>query len=194
MHCLSGASVRQCNSQETVVLQLKHYTIKARVHTAPHVSAGYHFGTRRALSEMCAAACFGFCLDMARFTLFFFLCFIIFECRVILFLIIVFYEMINASADFRRRGGSLKMMNMSDSSGQPIGSPSASASLHSAGFTRGEEGGGRSAKEGSARRGEWMTSGGWRQHVWDWRVRSTQLGRDRTHSWLWPAFLHKTGL
>lgn len=54
--------------------------------------------------------------------------------------------------------------------------------------------GGPSAKEGSARRGEWMTSGGWRQHVWDWRVRSTQLGRDRTHSWLRPAFLHKTGL
>lgn len=54
--------------------------------------------------------------------------------------------------------------------------------------------GGPSAKEGSARRGEWMTSGGWRQHVWDWRVRSTQLGRDRTHSWLRLAFLHKTGL
>ena len=54
--------------------------------------------------------------------------------------------------------------------------------------------GGPSAKDESARRGEWMTSGGWRQHVWDWRVRSTQLGRDRTHSWLRPAFLHKTGL
>lgn len=82
------------------------------------------------------------------------------------------------------------MVNMSDSSGQPIGSPSASAPEG-----RGEAGeGGRSAKEGSARGGEWMTSGGWRQHVWDWRVRSTQLGRDRTHSWLWPAFLHKTGL
>lgn len=84
-----------------------------------------------------------------------------------------------------------RAMSMSDKPPQPIGSPSASASLPSAGRT-GE--GGPSAKEGSARRGEWMTSGGWRQHVWDWRVRSTQLGRDRTHSWLRPAFLHKTGL
>lgn len=84
-----------------------------------------------------------------------------------------------------------RAMSMSDKPPQPIGSPSASAFLPSAGRT-GE--GGPSAKEGSARRGEWMTSGGWRQHVWDWRVRSTQLGRDRTHSWLRPAFLHKTGL
>lgn len=80
---------------------------------------------------------------------------------------------------------------VSDRSGQPIRAPSASAPLPLRRFT-GE--GGPSAKEGSARRGEWMTSGGWRQHVWDWRVRSTQLGRDRTHSWLRPAFLHKTGL
>lgn len=80
---------------------------------------------------------------------------------------------------------------MNGSPGQPMGSLSASASLPSGG---GRGGGGPSAKEGSVRRGEWMTSGGWRQHVWDWRVRSTQLGRDRTHSWLRPAFLHKTGL
>lgn len=42
--------------------------------------------------------------------------------------------------------------------------------------------------------GEWMTSGDWRQAVWDGRVRSTQLGWNRTHSWREGTFLHKTGL
>lgn len=83
---------------------------------------------------------------------------------------------------------------VSDSTSQPMGSASACAPLPFGGG-RGRPGeDGLAAREGSARRGEWMTSGGWRQHVWDWRVRSTQLGRDRTHSWLGPAFLHKTGL
>lgn len=86
---------------------------------------------------------------------------------------------------------------LSDRRARPMGSPSASASrsLPPARVRRASERGrGRLPERGVCVGGEWMTSGGWRQHVWDWRVRSTQLGRDRTHSWLRAAFLHKTGL